>query len=267
MTSRWWVYLHVAGVFVFLAVHGVSMTVGLRLRRERDAGRITALLDLSGRTVPAFYASLGLIVVSGVVSSFLDDWWGYGWTWAALLTLIVVSVAMYFMARPYYQRVRFIARAVAEGSKAVTPEQFDSVLRSTRPLTIIWIGVAGLGFILYLMLFKPALGMSPSVPVPAALPSSVPVVEIVSEGNRFTVARLTTPADTAFAFRLVNRDPGVPHNIAVYADASAGRALFVGPTFPGVATRVSRVRAIPTGTYFFRCDVHPTTMTGSLVVG
>jgi len=157
MSSRWWVYLHLAGVFTFLSIHGVSMTIGIRLRKERDAARITALLDLSGRTVPAFYISLAFLVVTGVVSGLVDDWFGYGWIWAAIATLVVVSLGMFFMARPYYQRVRFISRAIAEGSKAVTPEQFDSVLRGSRPLTVTWMGVAGLGFILYLMLFKPTL--------------------------------------------------------------------------------------------------------------
>jgi plastocyanin len=266
MSSRWWVYLHLAGVFAFLSIHGVSMTIGLRLRKERDAARITALLDLSGRTVPAFYISLAFLVVTGVVSALVDDWFGYGWIWGAILTLVVVSVGMFFMARPYYQRVRFISRAIAEGSKAVTPEQFDSVLRSPRPVTITWMGVAGLGFILYLMLFKPTLGLSPSVATPTVAPTG-PVVTVVSIQSRFTVTSLTAPAGTAFSLRFDNRDAGVLHNVAVYADASASRSLFVGSRFPGPRIFPYRVPALPAGTYFFRCDLHPTTMTGSLVVG
>jgi hypothetical protein len=42
-----WLYVHLAGVFGFLAAHGVSAGVGLKLRRERDPVRARALLDLS----------------------------------------------------------------------------------------------------------------------------------------------------------------------------------------------------------------------------
>lgn len=263
---NWWVFVHLAGVFAFLAVHGVSIAVALRLREERDPARINALLDISGRTVMPLYVSLGVLLVGGVVAGFLGHLWSFGWIWAAVATLVVVSLAMVFMARPYYQRVRFITRAVAEGSQAVTPEQFDSVLKNRRPLTITWIGFVGLGFILYLMIMKPTFGLKPSETAPVAIPSGRTVLTIASTNSRFSVGTLTAPAGARFAISFRNGDSGLPHNVAIYTDASARQVLFRGFTFAGPATRVYNVRALAAGSYFFRCDVHPSQMTGSLQV-
>lgn len=262
---QWWRFVHIAGAFGFLAVHGVSIAVALRLREERDPARINALLDISGRTVMPMYLSLGILLAGGIIAAFLGDLWSFGWIWAAIATLVVVSLAMYFMARPYYQKVRFITRAVAEGSQAVTPEQFDAVLRNRRPLTITWIGFVGLGFILYLMIMKPTLGLKPGEAAPIATPTGV-VLRIDSTNSRFSPGTLTAPSGETFAISFRNADPGVPHNVSIFTDSSAKQSLFIGETFPGPATRVYDVRALAGGTYFFRCDVHPTTMTGTLTV-
>lgn len=261
---EWWVFLHLAGVIGFMTAHGVSVTVAMRLREERDPARITALLDLSGRTVPAFYASFAVLLAGGIIATFAGDWWGFGWIWAAIVTLVVVTLAMFAMARPYYQRVRFIARAMAEGSKAVSPEQLDQVLRSRRPFTVTWIGILGLGFILYLMILKPTLGMTPGEEQPAAAPTG-PVVELAADDLRFTTTTLSAPAATAFTLRFQNQE-AIPHNVAIYRDGSASGALFEGATFPGPATRSYSVPALEAGTYVFRCTLHVPTMTGSLTV-
>jgi plastocyanin len=54
--------------------------------------------------------------------------------------------------------------------------------------------------------------------------------------------------------------------VSIYTDSSATAALFTGEMVTGPGTVTYEVDALEPGTYFFRCDVHPTTMTGTFVV-
>src|SRR5438093_2900212 len=71
---RWWVFVHVVGVFGFLVSHGVSMYVTFELRGTRDPKRMVSLLELSGSSVRAFYWSFGVLLAGGVVAGFLGHW-------------------------------------------------------------------------------------------------------------------------------------------------------------------------------------------------
>jgi len=260
MAHDWWKFVHLLGVFAFLSVHGVSVVVALRLRRERDPAKINALLDLSGRMVKALYISLAVLVAGGVAAGFTGgNTWTARWLWVAIVTLVVVTLAMYFMARPYYQRVRFISRAVAEGSQAVTPEQFDSVLMARRPLTITWVGAFGLVFILYLMVLKPPLWQKAAG---IEIPKSGTTLRISATNSAFNPKQLSAPANTPFKIAFTNNDVGLPHNVSIYTDSTASKTLFIDPPFAGPKAKLYSVHGLPAGTYFFRCDVH-ITMTGT----
>lgn len=151
MSDRWWTYLHLAGAFGFLAAHGVAVAVALRLRRERDPARCRAVLDLSRSTRPWMYVSLLVLIVAGVVRGVQLHAWSRGWIWTALGLLIAMLIAAFPLAVPYYVRVR---RAVAEGADT-PPDQLEALLRSSRPLVILWVETAGLLVILWLMIFQP----------------------------------------------------------------------------------------------------------------
>lgn len=261
---RWWVFVHLVGVFGFLAAHGVSMGVLFRLRRERDPTKVNELLQLSASSTRAMYPSLGVLLLGGIVGGFLGHWWSQAWIWAAIGILILVNMAMYAVATPYYRRVRFVAQAMEGGSQAVTGPQFDEILRSPRPNWIAAIGGVGLLAILYLMMFKPALGISSTSATPS-IGGGEPVVQVAAKNNQFDATTLRAPASEAFIIVFRNDDPGIPHNVAVYTDSSAKQALFVGKTFSGPATMDYRVPALSAGTYFFRCDVHHN-MTGTFEV-
>jgi plastocyanin len=88
----------------------------------------------------------------------------------------------------------------------------------------------------------------------------------MAENTAFTEPCLAAPANKAFTIEFMNMDPGMLHNISIYADSNASQALFVGEMVTGPGSVTYRVKALPPGTYFFRCDVHPTQMTGTFVV-
>ena len=238
--QQWWVFLHVASVLAFLSLHGASVVMLFRLRKERDPRRVDDYLQLSAASTKAMYVSLAALVVTGVVAGTVGHWWGYGWIWASLGVLILTSLAMYFMAKPYYRRVGVVARSIAGGSQAVTPEQFDSVLREPRSWSVAAIGSVGLLVILYFMIFKPTLGLQPTA-APVALPSSSSggppcsptgtTVTVSGHDFAFDARCLAAPADTAFSIAF--DDTQGTHNVAIYTDNTAAKALFTGELITG----------------------------------
>jgi len=260
---KFWVFVHIVGVVGFVSSHGVSMIVTFRLRKERDPQKVSSLIELSGSSIRSFYTWLGLLLLGGIVAGFLGHWWSYAWIWAAIVVLVVTSIAMYAMARPYYRRVGLVARAMAGGSQAVTAQQFDEILGGSRAGSIAGIGFVALIAILYLMVFKPTLGFTTSAgsaPAPEG-----PIVQIQAKNVAFDTDELNAPAGMEFTIVFQNDDAGVDHNVAIYSDSSLATSLFVGKHVLGPKTINYAVPALESGTYFFRCDVHPP-MSGTFVV-
>lgn len=156
MDVRWWVFVHLIGVFAFLLGHGVSVAVAFRLRRERDRGRIRDLLAFSGSSVRVLYGSLVLIVVGGMGAARAQHSWGQTWTWLSLVTLAVTIVLMLVIGKPYYKGIGEATGLRPSGAPRVSDEDLAQRLTSARSLVVAGIGFAGLGFILWMMVFKPA---------------------------------------------------------------------------------------------------------------
>jgi plastocyanin len=81
----------------------------------------------------------------------------------------------------------------------------------------------------------------------------------------FSTDALSAPADEPFTIAFDNADPSVPHNVVLFdgPDAEAP-SLFTGEVITGPAQIDYRIEPVPEGEYFFHCEVHPTTMTGTL---
>jgi glucose/arabinose dehydrogenase/plastocyanin len=92
------------------------------------------------------------------------------------------------------------------------------------------------------------------------------VLTLTAQNVAFDTTNLTVPAGARVVMTFVNADP-VPHNFALYTDNAALTPLFVGDTVQGPST-VTYTFTAPSaaGNYFFRCDIHPATMTGTFVV-
>lgn len=106
---------------------------------------------------------------------------------------------------------------------------------------------------------------TPTTPPPAGTGESV-TINISAENIAFDKGTITVPAGADVTVVFNNKDR-VPHNLAVYETKAATKAIFVGEVFTGPKTINYRFTAPSTpGTYFFRCDVHPATMTGDFIV-
>jgi plastocyanin len=91
-------------------------------------------------------------------------------------------------------------------------------------------------------------------------------VEISAEQPlTFSVDTIEAPAGEAFTITLVNNDTA-PHNISIYSE-EGGEQLALGDTAEAGQTVTTEVPALDAGEYFFVCDIHPSDMTGTLVVG
>ncbi len=156
------VYLHVAGVFLFLLSHGGSANVAIQLKHERNPDRIRALLDLSVWSYIGMYIGLLLLLITGIVAGFMSSAWGRGWIWASIILLVVMVVPMGLLGSNYYGKVRtavglqpYRRTAQVELGPVASETELAALLNSNRPLILTAIGLGGLLIILWLMMFKP----------------------------------------------------------------------------------------------------------------
>ena len=92
------------------------------------------------------------------------------------------------------------------------------------------------------------------------------MLTIVAENNRFDKDELRAPANTEVTLELENNDAGLLHNLSIYESSDASEAIYQGELFTGEATQTYTFETPDAGEYFFRCDVHPDTMTGTFIV-
>jgi plastocyanin len=107
---------------------------------------------------------------------------------------------------------------------------------------------------------------SNSGPPPTA-PAGTTALEITASNLAFDKTTLNAPAGQPVQLTMHNRDAGIPHNVAIYTNRSVSQSIFKGDLHTGPGDKVYSIPANSNpGTYFFRCDVHPDTMTGNFVV-
>ena len=156
----WWVYLHILGAFAFVFAHGASALAAFRIRATRDPVQIRTLLDVSSLAIGVMYIGLLLLLIGGIAAGIAGERFDEGWIWAALVILIVIIVAMYAMATPFYGQLRVAAGARAKDSNVdpnpvVSQSDIDALAGSNRPAVLLAIGAIGFLVILWLMVLKP----------------------------------------------------------------------------------------------------------------
>ena len=156
------VFLHVAGVFVFLLAHGASANVAFQLRGERNPDRLRALLDLSIWSYIGMWIGLLLLLLTGIVAGFMGDYWGRGWIWAASVLFVALFGFMGGYGSRYYSRVRtavglkpYRRTDQVELGEVASEQELAALLNSNRPFILSVVGLVGLLIIQWLMMFKP----------------------------------------------------------------------------------------------------------------
>jgi len=98
-------------------------------------------------------------------------------------------------------------------------------------------------------------------------PEEGTTISLIAEGNSFNTDNIRVPSGSEVVIEFENMDDGIPHNFALYTDSSADEVIFQGETIVGPDTAIYTFTApVTLGPYFFRCDVHPETMTGDFIV-
>lgn len=93
------------------------------------------------------------------------------------------------------------------------------------------------------------------------------VLELVAVDTAFDHTELEVAAGGEGAIEFTNEDSGVPHNVALFSGADAASApIFRGDLLTGPGSTTYTFEVPTPGRYHFQCDVHPNTMTGTLVV-
>jgi signal transduction histidine kinase/plastocyanin len=95
-------------------------------------------------------------------------------------------------------------------------------------------------------------------------PTTYQVGALVAKDEKFLTTRLTLAGSGEVRFRFANRD-NEGHNVAIYRTQAAMDPLFVGAVINDSTVNYEFKLPQP-GVYFFRCDPHPETMTGIVVV-
>jgi plastocyanin len=92
------------------------------------------------------------------------------------------------------------------------------------------------------------------------------VTIVASNAQAFDTPQVEAPADKPWTLVFDNKDATQPHNVVILK--ADGTKVAMGDTafFTGPATRTYQVPALPAGQYPFHCEVHPTTMKGTLTV-
>lgn len=155
MAYRWVVFIHVASAFGFFIIHGASINVAFRLRKEREPERIRGLLQLSSGTITLSYVFLGLLLAGGIVAGFMGEWWGQRWIWTALILLLLITGLMFPLGTLFYRKVSNVLSMATPSVREQVMAELDSLLSSPRPWILAVVGYGGLLVIMWLMMFKP----------------------------------------------------------------------------------------------------------------
>ena len=107
---------------------------------------------------------------------------------------------------------------------------------------------------------------SPSGEPVACAEGGTATVTICAQLVAYETTSITVPAGAPFTIHFVNKDEGIPHNVAIHEGTGTGPEVYQGEIFNGVDERTYDVPALTAGkTYVYICTVHPN-MLGTIIL-
>jgi len=105
-------------------------------------------------------------------------------------------------------------------------------------------------------------------------PGQTVSMDLIAKNMAFNTSTISVPAGSQVVIRFHNQESpgssqvgGIPHNFALYPSPNSTASIFSGAILTG-GENITYTFAAPAskGTYYFRCDVHPTVMKGQFIV-
>lgn len=152
----WFVFLHLSGLVLFVAAHGVSMFMAYRIRADREPAAVVT--DLAWSQTATRVATLGLVglLVGGAGAASISGVWTRGWVLASIVVLVVVIVGMYAVGARYYYALRErLSPKDGSGAAPISEAELVTLLDSRVPDVLTAIGGVGLLVLVGIMVFKP----------------------------------------------------------------------------------------------------------------
>src|SRR5262245_61008744 len=150
---QWLVFVHLAGLVIFLMGHGVAVGCAFRVRSARDRTVMTRLRDLSAKGSGFGWIGLILLAVGGLGAAWNANQLSVSWVIGSYVVLIAVLLGMFIVASPFYYGLRD-AIAGAKGATPIGDEELVARLQNRRPEILLAIGGIGLLLLVWLMVLK-----------------------------------------------------------------------------------------------------------------
>jgi hypothetical protein len=150
----WLVVLHLLGLVVLLLAHGVSIFVAFGIRGEPRRDVVASMLQLSLRASRVVYLGLLMLGIGGLGAAWSAGLLTAPWNLASYVVVVIVLVAMFAIASPYYHGLRTDLAGTAD-TPPIDDAALAARLRTRRPELLAAIGGTGLVVLIVLMTVKP----------------------------------------------------------------------------------------------------------------
>lgn len=120
------------------------------------------MLDVSITSYIGMGVGWLILLIAGIVATFMAGLWGEAWIWISLVLFAALTVYMGARAGEWMRGVRKaigmkppMSKPETEAPVPISAEELDRMLRSPRMFEVTIVGSVGLVVIIVLMMFRP----------------------------------------------------------------------------------------------------------------